>query len=85
MRISRLSGRKFKTARCSNGKWQLIDFLFDYKSSEVRTLKRVPLQRSSVLTTLAASESNSNVINSFSLLRSIFDWLLKRVGTTGRL
>ena len=55
------------------------DVLIDFKSAEVGTLKRVPLQRSSVLHTKAVSESNSNVNISFCTLRNIFDRLLKRV------
>jgi len=44
---------------CINGKWPPSEFLIDFKSSEVGTLKTVALQRSSVQPTIAHSESRS--------------------------
>ena len=53
--------------------------LFNFKSSEVGTLKTPGLQRSSVQPTRAISESKSNVNISFFALRNIFIWLWARV------
>ena len=53
--------------------------LFNFKSSEVGTLRRGSLQRSSVQSTRVVSESKSNVNISFFTLRNIFIWLWARV------
>ncbi len=59
------------------------EFLIDFKSSEVGTLKTGSLQRSSVQpsTIIAFSESisNVNISSSFLHLRIIFDRLWERV------
>ena len=49
--------------------------LLNFKSSEVGTLRRGSLQRSSVQPTRVISESKSNVNISFFTLRNIFIWL----------
>jgi hypothetical protein len=49
----------------TNGKSPPSEFLIDFKSSEVGTLKTHGLQRSSVQPTIAFSESISNVNISF--------------------
>ncbi len=63
--ISRLDRGVLKTAPIANSSAEY--FIFDFKSSEVGMLRTRGVQCSSVLTTMALSESISNVNISFAL------------------